>query len=148
MEICRALDGLPLAIELTAARSKLLSPQAILARIGTALEVKAADATRPERHRNLRATIEWSYQLLDPAHQDFFVRLGVFADGADLAAVEAVCAPDERAGLDPLDLVLDIVDASLATVADDADGEPRVALLETVRAFAAGRARLDRSRAS
>jgi predicted ATPase/class 3 adenylate cyclase len=136
VEICRALDGLPLAIELTAARSKLLSPTAILSRIGTALEVTTADETRPERHRNLRATIEWSFRLLDRAHQDFFVRLGVFADGADLAAVEAVCAPEAPSGRDPLDVVLDIVDASLATVADDAEGEPRVALLETVRAFA------------
>ncbi|MCW2830068.1 MAG: hypothetical protein JWP31_760 [Aeromicrobium sp.] len=136
VEICRALDGLPLAIELTAARSKLLSPQAILSRIGGALEVTATGADRPARHRNLRSTIEWSFRLLDPAHQDFFLRLGVFADGADLAAVETICAPDGRWGPDPLGLALDIVDASLATVVDDADGEPRVALLETVRVFA------------
>jgi predicted ATPase len=137
-EICRELDGLPLAIELTAARSKLLSPKAMLGRLGTALDITAAGATRPERHRNLRATIEWSFRLLDPAHQDFFVRLGVFADGADLAAVEAVCTPDGGIGIAPLDVVLDIVDASLATVTDGADAEPRVALLETIRAFAAG----------
>ena len=136
--ICRALDGLPLAIELAAARSKLLTPHAILARLGTALDISAVAATRPERHRNLRATIDWSYRLLDPAHQAFFVRLGVFADGADLAAVEAVCTADDRGDHDPLDLALDIVDASLATVTDGADGEPRVALLETVRFFALG----------
>ena len=137
--ICRALDGLPLAIELAAARSKLLSPQAILRRLATALDLSAAEAARPERHRSLRSTIDWSYRLLDPAHQDFFVRLGVFADGADLAAVDAVCNTTEAGGHDPLDLAVDIVDASLATVTDGADGEPRVALLETVRAFAQSR---------
>jgi predicted ATPase/class 3 adenylate cyclase len=137
VEICRALDGLPLAIELAAARSKLLGPQAILRRLGTVLDLTAAEAARPERHRNLRATIDWSYRLLDHAGQAFFARLGAFVDGADLDAVSAVCADVGSDEKDPLDLVLDIVDASLATVREGSDGEPRIVLLETVRAFAA-----------
>lgn len=136
-EVCAALDGLPLAIELAAARSKLLGPQALLSRLGTALDIGSSDPTRPDRHRNLRATIEWSYRLLDSEHQALLSRMGVFAGGADLGAVASVCGGDTVTG-DVLELVLDLVDASLVTVGDGSDGEPRVALLDTIRAFATG----------
>ena len=131
--ICRRLDGLPLAIELAAARIKLLSPQALLARLDTALDLVGDYRPAATRQQTLRDTIAWSYQLLTPAQQQFFRRLAVFAGGADLSGVAAVC---DQASDEPLDLVADLVDASLLAVADDADGEPRVHLLETVRTFA------------
>jgi predicted ATPase/class 3 adenylate cyclase len=135
VEICRRLDGLPLAIELAAARSKLLSPAALAARLGTAMELRDAAVDRPSRQQNLRATIGWSYDLLTPTQQAVFRRLGVFAAGADLDAVDDVTAGYTK-GADTLDVVADLVDASLVTVGEGAGGEPRVSLLETVRAYA------------
>jgi predicted ATPase len=92
----------------------------------------------PARQRTLRDTIAWSYQLLPETHQEFFRRLGVFAGGADLEAVSAVAGPvaagDRPA--DPLDLVADLVDASLVVMSEAPDGEPRISLLETIRSFA------------
>src|SRR5262249_34868030 len=84
IRICRRLDGLPLAIELAAARTKLLSPSALLSRLGSALELRDARVDRPNRQQTLRTTIGWSYDLLDVAQQAVFRRLGVFAGGADL----------------------------------------------------------------
>jgi predicted ATPase/class 3 adenylate cyclase len=135
VEICRRLDGLPLAIELAAARSKLLSPAALAARLGTAMELRDAAVDRPSRQQNLRATIGWSYDLLTPTQQAVFRRLGVFAAGADLDAVDGV-TDGSRNGADALDVVADLVDASLVTVGEGPGGEPRVSLLETVRAYA------------
>jgi len=129
--ICRRLDGLPLAIELAAARSRLLSPAALLARLDATWGSPSA-ADRPERHRTLRDTIAWSYELLPPALQVVFRRLGAFAGPADLDAVQAVCSPD----LDPLDAIAELADASLVQVVDGLDSEPRVGLLQTVRTFA------------
>jgi predicted ATPase/class 3 adenylate cyclase len=134
-EVCRRLDGLPLAIELAAARTKLLSPQALLVRLDQALDITASGTRRPTRHQTLRDTIAWSYHLLSPGQQEFFRRLGVFTGGADLDAITAVTT-NILNGADPLDLVADLVDASLVTVGEDAQGEPRVAMLETIRAFA------------
>ncbi len=136
--ICRRLDGLPLAIELTAARTRLLSPQALLRRIDTTLDLESMSRQGPARHRTLRQTIAWSYELLPERQQEFFRRLGVFAGGADLESLSAVALPSgqgERPG-DPLDLVADLVDASLAVVSEAPDGEPRISLLETIRSFA------------
>jgi predicted ATPase/class 3 adenylate cyclase len=133
--ICRRLDGMPLAIELAAARSKLLVPHALLPRLDRALDLTTAERDRPTRHQTLRATIEWSYQLLAPEQQRFFRSLGVFVGGADLDAVAAVCVDD--AILDPLDVVADIVDASMAQIVASEDGEPRILMLETIRSFAA-----------
>jgi predicted ATPase/class 3 adenylate cyclase len=133
--VCRRLDGLPLAIELAATRSKLLSPRALLARLGSALDLAASGSTVQRRQKTLRDTIAWSYQLLDPMQQAVFRRLGVFAGGADLDAITAVTA-DLTAAADPLELVGNLVDASLATITDDEAGEPRVGLLETIRAYA------------
>jgi predicted ATPase len=134
--VCRRLDGLPLAIELAATRSKLLSPHALLARLDTALDLAARGSTVSSRQKTLRDTIAWSYDLLDPSQQAVFRRLGVFAGGADLDAIRAVTADIVSAAADPLDLVAELVDASLVTIGEDAVGEPRVGMLETIRTFA------------
>jgi tetratricopeptide (TPR) repeat protein len=133
--VCQRLDGLPLAIELAAARSKLLSPRALLARLDQALDISAAGTQTETRQRTLRDTIAWSYDLLTPTQQSFFRRLGVFAGGADLDAITAVTAGILN-GADPLDLVADLVDASLTTITEDSEGEPRVGMLETIRVYA------------
>lgn len=132
--ICRRLDGLPLAIELVAARSKILTPRALLARLDEALDIRAAGGQRPSRQQTLRATMTWSYDLLTPHERAFFRRLGVFAGGADLDAIAAV-AGDLLNGTDPLNLIGELVDASLIAVTARPDGEPRIHLLETVRAY-------------
>jgi predicted ATPase/DNA-binding SARP family transcriptional activator len=124
--ICERLDGLPLAIELAAARSKLLGPAAILDRLERRLDLlSAGPRDAPERQQTLRATIDWSYDLLDPAAQALFARLGVFAGGWTLERAEAVCGPDALDGLATL------VDQSLV-----APGDGRFAMLETVREYA------------
>jgi predicted ATPase/class 3 adenylate cyclase len=129
--ICARLDGLPLALELAAARIRVLSPAALLARLGGSLEFEAGSAGRPERQRTLRDTIGWSYDLLNPGEQAFFRRMGTFSGGADLAAIAAV-AP----GPDALDAVAGLAEASLAFVRDGPDGEPRFGLLQTIAVFA------------
>jgi predicted ATPase/class 3 adenylate cyclase len=139
-ELCRRLDGLPLAIELAAARSKLLSPTALLGRLDKALDMAVSSRQVPDRQRTLRATIGWSYDLLTTQQQAFFRRLGVFAGGADLEALSAV-AVDVLDGADPLDVVAALVDASLALVTEGADGEPRMTLLETIHGYALGQLR-------
>jgi len=133
--VCRRLDGLPLAIELAAARSKLLSPRGLLTRLDEALDLRASGVDRPTRQQTLRAAIDWSYDLLKAEQQAFFRRLGVFVGGADLDAITAITIDLEDGG-DVLDMVADLVDASLITISESPDGEPRVALLETVRAYA------------
>jgi predicted ATPase/DNA-binding SARP family transcriptional activator len=135
IEICRRLDGLPLAVEVTAARIKLLSPKALLARLDSVLDLTDSRAGQPARQRTLRAAVGWSYHLLPPAQQKALRTLAVFRGGADLDAVAAVCS-DNGEGGDPLDVVADLLDASLVTVGQSADGEPRIAMLETVRVFA------------
>ena len=130
--ICDRLDGLPLALEIAAARSRLLSPRALLARLDGSLEFEAGTAGRPERHRTLRDTILWSYDLLGPELQAFFRRMGAFAGGCDLAAISAVAA----GGADTFGRVAELADAALLRVADGPDGEPRARMLQTVQAFA------------
>ncbi len=134
--ICRLLDGLPLAIEIVAARAKLLSPQALLARLDKALDLHTVGGLRPTRQQTLRHTIAWSYRLLEPEPQALLRRLSVFAGGADLPAVSAVSEAVSDVQSDPLDVVAYLVDASLARISDGLEGEPRVSLLETVRVFA------------
>jgi len=133
--ICARLDGLPLALELAAARVRLLSPKALLARLGGSLEFEAGSAGRPGRHRTLRDTIGWSYDLLDPGLQSFFRRTAVFSGGAGLAAVQAVVAGQA----DVLEPITELTEAGLAVVTDDQDGEPRLGLLQTIRDFALDR---------
>ena len=130
--ICDRLDGLPLALEIAAARSRLLSPRALLARLDSSLEFEAGTAGRAERHRTLRDTISWSYDLLGPELQAFFRSMGAFAGGCDLAAISAVAS----GGADAFDQVAELADAALLRLADGPDGEPRARMLQTVQAFA------------
>jgi predicted ATPase/class 3 adenylate cyclase len=136
-EIAHLLDGLPLAIELAAARARLLPPRVLLERLRGRLDVLGAGPVDlPERQRTLRATMEWSHSLLQPHEQALFARLAVFAGGWELDAVEAVCS---RAGeADVLDTLGALVDASLVVAVEDAP-EPRFFMLETVRMDAAER---------
>ena len=125
--ICRHLDGLPLAIELAAARTKLLSPEALLERLDRALSLLTGGARdAPERQRTLRATMEWSHDLLDEESKRLFARLSVFLGSFPLGAAEAVCDAD-------LDVLAALVDLSLLKpIAED-----RFLMLETIREFAA-----------
>jgi predicted ATPase/class 3 adenylate cyclase len=131
--LCRRLDGLPLAIELAAARSRLLSPQALLHRIDDWLAETAPVTGRSERQQTLRAAIAWSYNLLDASDQQVFAQLGVFSRRFTLEAISAVLT---AAGRDPLDIVAHLVDVSLVEIAEGPDGEPMVFLLQTIRHFA------------
>ena len=137
-ELSRRLDGLPLAIELASARLRVLTPRALLERMGHQplefLRTSARDL--PPRQRTLRDTIAWSHSLLPSDSQTLFARLGVFVGSADLEAIEQVTNPD--GGLDPLDVLADLVDESLVRAAGDA-AEPRFGMLETIREFAVER---------
>ena len=136
--LCRHLDGLPLALELAASRTRLLSPRALVERVDSTLVLADAATGRPDRHRTLDATMQWSYELLTPRQQGTFRRLSVLAGGGGLEAVAAVAAVAE--GTDPLDEVTDLVEASLVRLDEGVDGAPRVRLLQTVRRFASDRA--------
>src|SRR6266704_4020181 len=134
-EICTRLDGLPLAIELAAARINLLPPQALLARLSQRLTVLTSGARDvPERQRTLRNTLAWSYQLLDAKAQRLFRRLSVFVGGCTL---EAVCAAldAETTAVSVLDGVASLVDKSLLHQTEQVDGEPRYVMLETIREY-------------
>jgi predicted ATPase len=131
--LCRKLDGLPLAIELAAARSRFLSPQALVGRLDERLRAGVTAADRAERQRTLGATIAWSYDLLAPNDQRTFRRLGVFSSRVDLDAIAEVAAADSG---DPLDAVAHLVDVSLVQVIESRDGQPMITLLETIRQFA------------
>lgn len=135
--ICARLDGLPLAIELAAARAALLSPRMLLARLDRRLAL-LTDGPRnlPERQRTLRATIDWSYHLLDLSEQLLFGRLAVFAGGWSLEAAEAVCAAVGPLAKDPLDGLHALVDKHLVARVEDSGGEPRFTMLETIREYA------------
>jgi predicted ATPase/class 3 adenylate cyclase len=133
-EICRRLDGLPLAIELAAARIKLLPPQALLERLGERLKVLTGGARdAPARQRTLRDAIAWSHDLLSPQDQTLFRRLAVFAGGCNLEAVEAVGNAD--GDLDTLEGMASLVDESLLRQVEQPGGDPRFFMLETVREF-------------
>jgi len=136
-EICRRLDGLPLAIELAAARARVLSPHDLLARLPDVL-AHATSAARdlPERQRTLRATLAWSYALLDADERALFARLSVFVGGATLEAIEAVCSPTGDGSFDVLEGVGALLDQSLLRRVEGAEGERRWGMLETIRAYA------------
>jgi predicted ATPase/class 3 adenylate cyclase len=139
-EICVRLDGLPLAIELAAARVRVLSPPAILARLGDRLSLLAGGSTNlPERQQTLRGAIAWSHELLEPSDRVAFARLSVFAGGSDLAAVEGIVLPDWPAEADSapdaLDVVSSLLDKSLLRQVSPTD-EPRFQMLESIRAYA------------
>jgi predicted ATPase/DNA-binding SARP family transcriptional activator len=136
VRICRALDGLPLAIELAAARVRVLGPEGTAKRLGEQLSLLTRSAPDlPERRRSLRAAIDWSYQLLDDDAGHVLRVLSVFAGGATLDGVEAVAEP----GINVPTALEALLDASLVTHHAGPGGEPRFAMLETIRAFAAER---------
>jgi predicted ATPase/class 3 adenylate cyclase len=133
--LCARLDGLPLAIELAAARTKLLPPDAILRRLSTRLDVLSSGAVNlPERQRTLRGAIAWSYDLLDDPARRLLERVSVFGGGCDLEAAERVCDPEHELGTDILDGLAGLVDSSLMRQ-DETHGEPRFGLLETIREY-------------
>jgi predicted ATPase/DNA-binding CsgD family transcriptional regulator len=160
-EICRRLDGLPLAIELAAARTRTLPPAALLARLERRLPLlTGGPRDQPERLRTMREAIAWSYDPLSPEEQTLFRRLGVFVGGFTLDAAEVVgsdgqtgrraggqnddatalsACPSARLSVSVLDLVASLVDQSLVHRTVGADGEPRFAMLETIREFARDR---------
>ena len=137
VEICYRLDGLPLAIELAAARVKLLSPAAMLGRLEHRLSLLGSGwRDLPARQQTLRGAIGWSYDLLDEPDRDLFACCSVFAGAVDLEAIEAICASP---GVDVLDGVSSLVDKSLVRRRDATDGETRYRMLETIREYAAER---------
>ncbi len=135
-EICVRLDGLPLAIELAAVRTKLLPPQALLARLGQRLAVLTGGAKDvPARQQTLRNTIEWSYQLLDAQEQQLFRRLSAFVGGCTLEAIEVVCAAFRDEARPVLDAVASLIDKSLLQQTEQEGEEPRLVMLETIREY-------------
>jgi predicted ATPase len=137
IEICARLDGLPLAIELAAARVKVLSPASMRTRLASRLQLLTGGARDlPQRQQTLRAAIDWSYDLLSAAEQKLFRRLSVFAGGCTLEGVEAVCNTKGDLDLDLLDGIASMVDKSLMQQAGHANGESRFAMLETIREYA------------
>jgi predicted ATPase len=138
-EICARLDGLPLAIELAAARVKVLSPSSMLTRLASRLQLLTGGARDlPQRQQTLRAAMDWSYDLLSAAEQKLLRRLSVFA-GCNLEGVEAVCDTKGDLDLDLLDGMASMVDKSLVQQIEQAKGESRFGMLETIREYALGK---------
>ncbi|MFL5696728.1 MAG: protein kinase domain-containing protein [Ktedonobacteraceae bacterium] len=135
-EICVRLDGLPLAIELAAARIPLFSPQALLARLGQRFAMLTRGGQdAPARQQTLRNTIAWSYDLLNAYEQSLFCRLAAFVGGCALEAIEAVCSElDDGAG-EVLEGVASLIDKNLLQQGEQEDGEPRFVMLETNREY-------------
>src|SRR5687768_9686059 len=138
-QICRRLDGLPLAIELAAARSRALPPEQLAARLDDSFRVLTSGSrTAVPRHRTLREAIDWSYRLLDERERTLLQRLSPFAGDFTLEAAESVCADADFDAGDVLDTLGALVDKSLV-VMREAEGTARYYLLETIRQFAAER---------
>jgi predicted ATPase len=136
-EICARLDGLPLAIELAAARVRLLPPQSMAVRLKRRLPFLTGGARDlPSRQQTLRNTIAWSHDLLDDSERRLFRRLSVFVGGWSLEAAEAVCDVERDIGVDVLDRLQSLVSKSLVRQGVDPDGEPRFSMLETIREYA------------
>ena len=135
LQICRHLDGIPLATELAAARVKVLSIEQIAARLDDAYRLLTGGRrTALPRHQTLRATMDWSYSLLSEQERILFRRLPVFAGGCTLEAAEAICTGDGIAEDEILDLIARLVDKSLVVV-EEREGERRYRLLETIRQY-------------
>ncbi|MFD5247140.1 ATP-binding protein [Amycolatopsis sp. NPDC058340] len=138
--ICRSLDGLPLAIELAAIRLRVLSVTQLRVRLADPLSLLTRGSRGgPARHQTLRAMIEWSYDLCSESEQLVLARASVFSGGFALAAAEEVCAGDGVRAEDMLDLVHELIDKSLLVSAEEADGELRYRMLETLREYGAER---------
>lgn len=136
-EICQKLDGLPLAIELAAARVKLFAPPAILTRLSSSLKLlTGGPQISPARQRTMRGTIAWSYDLLEAEEKKMFNRLAVFTGGFTLDAAEAVAHAEEDFSLDLLDLAASLTDQSLLSQRELPNGEPRFRMLTVVREYA------------
>ena len=136
-EICTRLDGLPLAVELAAARIKLLPPEALLSRLGNRLKLLTGGARNlPERQRTLRNAIEWSYEMLDKGERTLFARLAVFSGGSTLEAIEAICDAEGDLPVDALEGISSLLDKSLLGQGEGGGGEPRFVMLETIHEFA------------
>ena len=134
--VCRQLDGLPLAIELAAVRTKLLSPQALLQRLDRRLAMLTSGPREsPPRLQTLRSAIAWSYDLLAPAEQALFRQLAVFVGGFSPSLAEAVCRRNDTSG-SVLDSIGSLVDKSLLRVQEQPDSEPRFSMLDTLREYA------------
>lgn len=134
--ICARLDGLPLAIELAAARIRVLSPSEMEARLQSRLQLLTGGARDlPERQQTLRGAIDWSYGLLNAGEQALFRRLAVFAGGCTLEGVEAVCNCKQDLGVDVFEGVASLVDKSLVQQIERAEGESRFLVLDTIREF-------------
>ncbi len=137
IEVCRRLDGLPLAIELAAARVKVLSPASLRARLSHSLPLLTGGGRElPAHQQTMRTTIAWSYDLLSPAEQAFFRHLAVFSGGFTLEAFEQVCGHLASPELDSFDALTSLVNNSLVRATETADGTPRYLMLETIREFA------------
>jgi predicted ATPase/class 3 adenylate cyclase len=136
-EICERLDGLPLAVELAAAWSKVLPPAALLRRLERRLELPASrSADVPARQSTLREAIAWSYDLLSDEERRLHARLSVFMGGCTVEAAERVADPDGELGIDVLEGIASLVDRSLLRESEDDEGEPRFAMLATIREYA------------
>jgi len=139
-EICTRLDGLPLAIELAAVHVRTLRPQAILSRLSHRLDMlRHGPVDVPERHRALRATMDWSYELLEEPQRRLFARLAIFGGGFTVEAAEAICCLEDDGRLDMLQGIEELRDNSLLQVEPAERGQTRYALLETIREYAAER---------
>jgi predicted ATPase/class 3 adenylate cyclase len=136
-DICERLDGLPLAVELAAAWSKVLPPAALLRRLERRLELPASrSADVPARQSTLREAIAWSYDLLSDEERRLHARLSVFMGGCTVEAAERVADPDGELGIDVLEGIASLVDRSLLRESEDDEGEPRFAMLATIREYA------------
>jgi predicted ATPase/DNA-binding winged helix-turn-helix (wHTH) protein len=139
-QICSRLDGLPLAIELAAARTKVLSPSAMLDRLQSRLRLLTGGALDlPERQQTLRRTIDWSHDLLNEAERKLFRRLSVFAGGCTLEAAEAVCNTRLDLGIDLFEGLSSLMDKNLVQRVDRTEAEQRFTMLETIREYAVER---------
>ncbi|HWV24760.1 MAG TPA: LuxR C-terminal-related transcriptional regulator [Thermomicrobiales bacterium] len=136
-DICRMVDGLPLAIELAAARTRFLAPPDLRDRLTGPLDVlKGGPRDAPERHSTLRATLEWSHDLLTPGEQVLFRRLAVAENGMPYDAVEPICNEDGDLGGQVDDLLAELVDHSLVRIDQRPGTGPRIRMLQTIREFA------------
>jgi predicted ATPase/class 3 adenylate cyclase len=142
--ICRRLDGIPLAIELIAARTNVLSPRELLERLDLRLGTSGKNSGgKSHRHSTMQAAIEWSYDTLSPACQELLLRLTVFSGGCTLKAAEEICSDVVIPGDDVLELLSQLVEKSLVTVTEHGDGSRRFGLLEVIRRYALERRIVD-----
>lgn len=137
VNICRHLEGLPLAIELAAARSRLFAPPALLQRLSSRLALlETSTRDGPARHQTLRAAIDWSYTLLDEEECRIFTRLAVFEGGCTVEAAQRVCGTPKDPVIDVLPHIASLVDKSLLYAREGSDGDSRFTMLDTIREYA------------